>query len=100
MGLALDGVVKWLAYQAVPAECPNCSHNLRPPFPVLPWFRRSGAEYRPLFANDEEARYRDEEEGPDTTQQPAAVEVSQVTKKDKKGKAISAAAEESGPWAA
>ncbi|KAH8890903.1 hypothetical protein GQ53DRAFT_162765 [Thozetella sp. PMI_491] len=37
-GLALHGLMQWVAWQAVPPDCPNCSHRLRPASPPrLPW---------------------------------------------------------------
>jgi len=98
IGLALDQVAQWVAFQAVPPDCPNCNHSLRPAFPTLPWFSRPFSEYTRLFVNnDEESRYRDEEEEHSVVaaEVPEAVE---VTKKDRKGKSVSSPIDEPVPW--
>jgi len=92
IGLALDSLVQWMAWQAVPPDCPNCHTRLRPSLPQFPWFRRSNGEYTPLLVNDEENRYHDEEEGQGPTFQPS---VEDVIRKDRKGKA---SAGESTQW--
>ncbi|KAI0106876.1 hypothetical protein F4814DRAFT_72499 [Daldinia grandis] len=38
-GLAIPGLTQYLAWQAVPPDCPNCGHQLRPDAPPsMPWF--------------------------------------------------------------
>ncbi|KAI1463133.1 uncharacterized protein F4812DRAFT_447756 [Daldinia caldariorum] len=37
-GLAIPGLTQYLAWQAVPPDCPNCGHQLRPDAPPrMPW---------------------------------------------------------------
>lgn len=88
--MALDSLVQWAAWQAVPPDCPNCNHHLRPALPSFPWFRRQQNPFARLFVSDEENRYRDEDGEEPRTDQPQAVEVS---KKDKKGKSTPAVGE-------
>jgi len=85
IGLALDGFVRWLAWQAVPPDCPNCNQRLRPPMPSFPWFQRGG--YAPLLVGGEEP-FRDDEGEPSHADQPPVGEVVP------KGKATAATAEE------
>ncbi|KAH8671460.1 hypothetical protein BX600DRAFT_510131 [Xylariales sp. PMI_506] len=38
-GLALPGLIQWVAWQAVPPDCPDCGHRLRPEStPPIPWY--------------------------------------------------------------
>lgn len=115
LGLALDHVSQWAAFQAVPAECPNCRTHLRPAFPVLPWFaaappRRRAAGYSQLFVDpDSNGRYHDDPEdaggaGPAEIATPAETEVvagadvpEPVEVAKKKGKAVTPAEDET-PW--
>jgi hypothetical protein len=93
-GLALHSLVQWVAWRAVPPECPNCHHNLRPPLPTFPWIRsRESEEYTSLFVNDE-TRYRDEvEDAADGASHPTPVDV-----RPRKGKGIAADVETADPW--
>jgi hypothetical protein len=90
--------MQWVAWQAVPPECPNCSHQLRPESaPALPWVqsiprvnmtmpsmptmkmpewktptwlqRRQQQGYDNLFV-DEQDRYRDEPTDGEPSTQP------------------------------
>ncbi|KPM40593.1 hypothetical protein AK830_g5965 [Neonectria ditissima] len=110
-GLAIHGLVQWLAWRTLPPDCPNCNHRLRPPFPELPWLeriRRGRDDYATLFVDDEH-RYHDEEEGDATVGDveqgetshaavtPEAVEVKK--KKDRKGKTTPPSTEDpTSPW--
>ncbi|KAI0845685.1 hypothetical protein F5Y00DRAFT_265319 [Daldinia vernicosa] len=41
-GLAIPGLTQYLAWQAVPPDCPNCGHQLRPDAPPsLPWLEEA-----------------------------------------------------------
>ncbi|KAF3057194.1 hypothetical protein GL218_06162 [Daldinia childiae] len=41
-GLALPGLTQYLAWQAVPPDCPNCGHQLRPDAPPsMPWLNEA-----------------------------------------------------------
>ncbi|KAF4336670.1 nucleosomal binding [Fusarium beomiforme] len=63
-GLAVHSVVQWLAWRALPPDCPHCDHRLRPDFPELPWLdrlrERRRRDYSALFV-DEESQYHDDE---------------------------------------
>ncbi|KAH8197849.1 hypothetical protein TruAng_007996 [Truncatella angustata] len=91
-GLALHDLTQYLAWQVLPADCPNCEHRLRPSSPPrIPWLdsarraklpaapgpeapaaawkvprwfkRRASDESAALLVNDDEHdRYRDEPE--------------------------------------
>ncbi|KAM0475125.1 hypothetical protein ACHAPX_007259 [Trichoderma viride] len=92
-GLAIHGYLQWVAWQILPADCPNCEHHLRPSsLPEIPWLQsikslNLGLRYpwhrsdAPLLAPstflDEDApeRYRDDPEDDEPTPQPMAVEV-------------------------
>ncbi len=84
IGLALDSLTQWVAWQAVPPDCPNCKYRLRPAMPSLPWFRRREAAYARLLVDDEENRYRDDEGEASHAAEP---EVEAVVSRDRKGKA-------------
>ncbi|KAF7558773.1 hypothetical protein G7046_g5390 [Stylonectria norvegica] len=63
-GLAIHSLVQWLAWRALPPDCPHCDHRLRPSLPELPWlrhFQRHELRYSHLFVDDEN-RYRDDED--------------------------------------
>jgi len=98
VGLALDSLTQWLAWQVLPPDCPNCQHHLRPPFPSFPWLRRSDDEEQArLLVDDQDGRYRDD----DSTHVPAPPVAEEVTRKDRKGKGTSpaaAGASDSTPW--
>ncbi|KAI1392986.1 uncharacterized protein F4822DRAFT_147544 [Hypoxylon trugodes] len=50
-GLALPGLTQYLAWQAVPPDCPDCGHRLRPDAPPrLPWVEETSLP-RPSFKN-------------------------------------------------
>ncbi|KAL7939666.1 hypothetical protein V8C35DRAFT_287312 [Trichoderma chlorosporum] len=90
-GLAIHGLLQWVAWQILPPDCPNCEHHLRPSsLPEIPWFqsiknlnlglrfpwRRSDAPLlAPMLAEDDPERYRDDPEDDDAAPQPEAVEV-------------------------
>lgn len=39
-GFAIRDLMQYVAWQAVPPHCPNCSHRLRPEStPQIPWFQ-------------------------------------------------------------
>ncbi|KAF4453481.1 hypothetical protein F53441_3866 [Fusarium austroafricanum] len=63
-GLAIHSVVQWIAWRALPPNCPQCDHRLRSDFPKLPWLEhlrpRRQRDYSALFVDDEN-RYHDEE---------------------------------------
>ena len=63
-GLAIHSLVQWIAWRALPPECPHCNQRLRPDFPILPWInrlRQTRLPYADLFVDDAE-RYHDEEQ--------------------------------------
>ncbi|EHK40470.1 hypothetical protein TRIATDRAFT_89589 [Trichoderma atroviride IMI 206040] len=92
-GLAIHGYLQWVAWQILPADCPNCEHHLRPSsLPEIPWLQsvkslNLGLKYpwhrsdAPLLApsgfldDDDPERYRDDPEDDGSTPQPVAVEV-------------------------
>lgn len=99
-GLAIHRLVQWVAWHALPPDCPHCNHRLRPGLPDLPWvsnLRHRRLPYADLFVDDAD-RYHDEEERsvPDAqfahTLQPEAVD---VRKKDRRMKATSISSGES-----
>lgn len=96
-GLALRDLFQWIAWRALPPDCPNCNSRLRPSLPEFPWLKRfRRRDYAPVFT-DEAARYHDEPEASrEPAPQPEAVE---VRRKDRKGKGAPAA-EEPTPWGA
>lgn len=92
-GLAIHSLVQWIAWRALPPDCPHCNHHLRSDFPVFPWMtrlRQSRMPYADLFV-DESERYNDEEaplideDHITYTPQPEAVE---VRRKDRKSNAV------------
>ncbi|KAL7943271.1 hypothetical protein V8C42DRAFT_117418 [Trichoderma barbatum] len=109
-GLAIHGLLQWVAWQILPPHCPNCEHHLRPSsLPEIPWFqsiknlnlnlglrfpwRRSDAPLlAPMLAEDDPERYRDDPEDDETTPQPEAVEVR--SKRNRKNKATPAPSDE------
>ncbi|PTB68822.1 hypothetical protein BBK36DRAFT_1157066 [Trichoderma citrinoviride] len=108
-GLAIHGLLQWVAWQILPPSCPNCEHHLRPTsLPEIPWFqnikslnlglrfpwRRSDDAplLAPLLAEDDPERYRDDPEDDQTTPQPEAVEVR--PKRTRKTKATPAPSDE------
>jgi hypothetical protein len=88
-GLAVHSLVQWVAWRAVPPNCPNCNTRLRtssPEFPWLRYFQRRGGGYTavPVLEDD---RYRDdagEEEDGLAPREPEAVD---IRSKNRKGKA-------------
>ncbi|KAL6876538.1 hypothetical protein J3F83DRAFT_726160, partial [Trichoderma novae-zelandiae] len=108
-GLAIHGLLQWVAWQILPPSCPNCEHHLRPTsLPEIPWFqsikslnlglrfpwRRSDDAplLAPLLAEDDPERYRDDPEDDEATPQPEAVEVR--PKRTRKTKATPAPSDE------
>ncbi|KAK6078070.1 hypothetical protein SCUP234_06444 [Seiridium cupressi] len=112
-GLALHDLTQYLAWQVVPADCPDCGHRLRPSSPpTIPWFesarrikrptfsgvkapqwkvpawlKRRNSEDAGLFVNDEQDRYRDDpEDGEPSTRVEEPAEVAVTGKKGKKAK--------------
>ncbi|KAK9437697.1 nucleosome binding protein [Metarhizium brunneum] len=86
-GLAIHSLVQWVAWRAVPPNCPNCNVRLRTSFPDFPWLkyfraRRDGYAAIPAM---EEDRYRDEadEENGIAPREPEAVD---IISKNRKGK--------------
>ncbi|UNI23599.1 hypothetical protein JDV02_009409 [Purpureocillium takamizusanense] len=80
-GLAVRGLVRYVAWRAVPSDCPHCSARLRPAqLPEFPWLRalrtsfrrlrqlrrrrRGDDGYAPVFVS-ETGRYRDDDDGDD-----------------------------------
>ncbi|KAK5992849.1 hypothetical protein PT974_06271 [Cladobotryum mycophilum] len=69
-GLAISGIVQWIAWRAVPAECPNCHHHLRPSsLPEVPWLKRSKRResYAPVLVQDDQERYHDESDNEESS---------------------------------
>ncbi|KAI1852682.1 hypothetical protein JX266_002223 [Neoarthrinium moseri] len=120
-GLALHDLTQWLAWQVVPADCPDCGHRLRPSSaPTIPWLEsarrlklpavpnvkaprwkapawlpKRSQSYAPLLADDEHERYTDEpEEGGPSTRVEEPAEVAVVGKRDKKAKDVSSPIDE------
>ncbi|KAL7791310.1 hypothetical protein V8C37DRAFT_382667, partial [Trichoderma ceciliae] len=107
-GLAIHGLLQWVAWQILPPSCPNCEHHLRPSsLPEIPWlqsikslnlglrypWRRSDAPLlAPFLAEDDADRYRDDPEDDEATPQPEAIEVR--SKRNRKNKATPAPADE------
>ncbi|TFB07097.1 hypothetical protein CCMA1212_000844 [Trichoderma ghanense] len=108
-GLAIHGLLQWVAWQILPPSCPNCEHHLRPTsLPEIPWFQsikslNLGLRFpwrpsddapllAPLLAEDDPERYRDDPEDDETTSQPQAVEVR--PKRTRKTKATPAPSDE------
>ncbi|PTB77975.1 hypothetical protein M440DRAFT_1375687 [Trichoderma longibrachiatum ATCC 18648] len=109
-GLAIHGLLQWVAWQILPPSCPNCEHHLRPTsLPEIPWFqsinslnlglrcpwRRSDDDaplLAPLLAEDDPERYRDDPEDDEATPQPEAVAVR--PKRTRKTKATPAPSDE------
>ncbi|OAQ83221.1 proteinrelated to nucleosome binding protein [Purpureocillium lilacinum] len=77
-GLAVRGLVRYVAWRAVPPDCPHCSARLRPAqLPEFPWLRALRTSYRrlrlhlrrrraddgytPVFVS-ETGRYRDDDD--------------------------------------
>ncbi|KAH0597916.1 hypothetical protein MHUMG1_04288 [Metarhizium humberi] len=86
-GLAIHSLVQWVAWRAVPPNCPNCNVRLRTSFPDFPWLkyfraRRDGYAAIPAM---EEDRYRDDadEENGIAPREPEAVD---IISKNRKGK--------------
>lgn len=51
-GLAIPGLTQYLAWQAVPPDCPDCGHRLRPNAPPrMPWLDEASLPKRPNFRN-------------------------------------------------
>lgn len=65
-GLAIHGHIKWAASRAIDSDCPNCSHNLWPERPKMPWSRffksKSRSAYAPVFTDGAESYHSDEED--------------------------------------
>ncbi|KAI2622417.1 hypothetical protein GGR54DRAFT_598480 [Hypoxylon sp. NC1633] len=50
-GLAIPGLTQYVAWQAVPADCPDCGRRLRPDAPPrMPWFDEASFP-KPSFGN-------------------------------------------------
>jgi hypothetical protein len=126
VGLALRHLMQYVAYQAIPADCPECGHRLRPASaPDVPWLqsvssirvprprlrlrapawrtptwlrRGDHGQASPLFVSDQEEGHDEERyrDEPGPVEDPPEVEV--VGRRDRKARSGSGVADEGEQW--